>query len=373
MSGFSFVDMLSNSTSAVVSTKQGTPEMNNNNLSEFNTHNQQVQQKLEYENSQNKVSNTQHMKKEAIKSKVSKLDVHSNSSYSIERFIDQPKLDIQDPLVFQPHVTDFSCSQMYGGHYQGGYTPSYYQSHLTGAYTSWMGTHRQPGQPQYYSGYQQILPDVTSNHPGADHVTRHDTNKSEETLPVVMKTAIIKCESNGKSRRRNRTCFSRNQMERLEELLEENRYPDVYRREEIARELDLEEDVIRVWFKNRRAKAKKVEKRRAALCKPKEQSVEGSTQNRVTPGLPIWSHDVQSSNVSKIPHNVVGLHPVFANAGMDMVKKGDMETLIPEGLREGIQYMARPSEYYGDFNRDVSLSDSSASNVSLTQSMSEHV
>ena len=363
MSGFSFVDMLSNSTSAVDSAKHCTPEVNNNNLPMSKAYYQQVQHKHQYEEKQNNVPNTQHVQEEAFKSEISKSDVHSNSSYSIERFIDQPKLEVQDTSVLQPQTTSVNCPQMYGGYYQGGYVPSYCYSHLAGGYTPWMGAH---GQPHHYSGYhQQTVPDVTSQPQGADYVTRNDTIKCKETVFVVKKSDVAKCASSGKSRRRNRTCFSQHQMERLEELLEEDRYPDVYRREEIARELDLEEDVIRVWFKNRRAKVKKVKKRGSTICKPREESDEGSTKERVTPGLSTWSHDVQNSSISNIPQNVPGLHPVF-NAGNNMVKKGDMEALITAGLGEGIQYMTKPSEYYGDFNRDVSLSDSSASSVSLT-------
>ena len=37
-----------------------------------------------------------------------------------------------------------------------------------------------------------------------------------------------------------------NQLERLEEVFMEQRYPDIYRREEIAVQLDLKEEVVRV-------------------------------------------------------------------------------------------------------------------------------
>ena len=36
------------------------------------------------------------------------------------------------------------------------------------------------------------------------------------------------------------------QLERLEEVFMEQRYPDIYRREEIAVQLDLKEEVVRV-------------------------------------------------------------------------------------------------------------------------------
>ena len=62
MSGFSFVDMLSISTSAVESAKQCTPEVNNNNQLAFNTYYQQVQHQHLNEASQNNVPNTLHVK-----------------------------------------------------------------------------------------------------------------------------------------------------------------------------------------------------------------------------------------------------------------------------------------------------------------------
>ena len=36
------------------------------------------------------------------------------------------------------------------------------------------------------------------------------------------------------------------QLERLEEVFRESKYPDVYRREEIAAQLDIKEEVVRV-------------------------------------------------------------------------------------------------------------------------------
>ncbi|CAD5114503.1 DgyrCDS3627 [Dimorphilus gyrociliatus] len=57
--------------------------------------------------------------------------------------------------------------------------------------------------------------------------------------------------------RRNRTSFTKQQLESLETMFGEQKYPDFYQREEIATQLGLKEEVVRVWFKNRRAKLKK--------------------------------------------------------------------------------------------------------------------
>ncbi|KAF1746137.1 hypothetical protein GCK72_022590 [Caenorhabditis remanei] len=57
--------------------------------------------------------------------------------------------------------------------------------------------------------------------------------------------------------RRERTSFTRSQLDILEKVFEETQYPDVSRREALAKAINIPEgrlQVITVWFKNRRAK-----------------------------------------------------------------------------------------------------------------------
>ncbi|CAL4060291.1 unnamed protein product, partial [Meganyctiphanes norvegica] len=79
----------------------------------------------------------------------------------------------------------------------------------------------------------------------------------------VIKT-LIKCprtrrikKRDKKDEKRPRTAFTSEQLARLKKEFQENRYLTEKRRQDLARDLGLNESQIKIWFQNKRAKIKK--------------------------------------------------------------------------------------------------------------------